>query len=316
LFALVVAVVVAAGCGGADKTPTQVDQIQTCLQKAGFETRQGWFAQVAGPASGANSRAIFVGPSKSPMVTLVVLSPQLRGGYYTELGQAALAGTGGEIVGNVLIQPNPAGGSKASSDDRSRPADIRQVPRVGAISSCTGAHPSAVLLNQPHTTFPQIKRACGTVAALGRHMNVDLPVEALPTTCDEARAVISTYLARSGGRQEGDVPPPVRIDGHKWDCNVSEQSDDGYLYFCDRLAHEGKESEVAAGREYCSRDLGIGCFPTHRGTEIATNPASAAPMSTKPCTTRQREQLDTGAGEGCVTASIADKLPPNPYAGP
>jgi hypothetical protein len=307
----------ATGCGGggSDK-PTQADQISACLQKAGFPTRQGWFAQVAGPASGANSRAVFVGPNKSPTVTLVVLSPQLRGGYYTYLGQAALAGTGGEIVGNVLIQPSPAGGSKASSDDRSRQPDIRRVPRIREISSCTGAHPSAVLLNQPHTTFPQIKRACGTVVALGRRMNVDLPVEALPTTCGEARAVISTFLARPRGQQEGDVPPPVRIDGHKWDCNISEQSDDGYLYFCDRIPFKNGETEVAAGREYCSRDLGLGCFPKHRGTEVATNPASAAPVSTKPCTARQREQLHAGAGEGCVTAGIADRLPKNPYVGP
>jgi hypothetical protein len=314
--ALAASSLVLAACGDSG-TPSQVDRIEACLQKAGFETRQGWFTQTAGPASGAHSRAIFVGPTESPTVTLVVLGPRLRRGYYTELGQTALAGTGGEIVkGNVLMQPGSARGTIAVSGERPRPMPIRQIPRIGEIRSCTGAGPSALLLDAPHTTFPQIKRACGTVVALGRHMNVDIPVAALPTTCDEARAVISTYLARSGGRQEGDVPPPIRIDGHKWDCNISEQSDDGYLYFCDRIPFKDGKTEVAAGREYCSRDLGLGCFPKHRGTEVATNPASAAPVSTKPCTARERQQLHAGSGEGCVTASIADRLPQNPYVGP
>jgi hypothetical protein len=83
-----------------------VDRIESCLQKAGLETKQGWVVQVAGSARRSKAKAIFVGPSSSPTVTVALLTPELVDHYKTQVGQGVLELAGGEVIaGNVLIQP-------------------------------------------------------------------------------------------------------------------------------------------------------------------------------------------------------------------
>jgi hypothetical protein len=118
------------GCGAGPEA-AQTDRIDHCLQRAGFDTRQGRFRVTHGPGAGETTKSIFVGPKLHPQLTLIVLTPGLIDSYFsTEQGHSELRITNSVIAEkNILIRPIPYGKSFPLSD----------VPGIDAIKRCAAA---------------------------------------------------------------------------------------------------------------------------------------------------------------------------------
>jgi hypothetical protein len=79
---------------------------------------------------------------------------------------------------------------------------------------------------------PSFRKACGQIEALNTTLAVDIEGLRLPTTCRQARRVLSTYLARSQG-SEGSLR--VKLGSKVWDCYKSRPFGAGWDFNCGRI---------------------------------------------------------------------------------
>jgi hypothetical protein len=128
--ALAVALIAVTGCGsGGISNQAQLDRIDSCLMKAGFETHQGTFRLLSGPAAGERVASTFVGSRIHPRVELTALTDQILDNHFrTSQGHAELRNTKAEVLGeNVLIRPIPYGHGYAP---------LASVPGISRIKTC------------------------------------------------------------------------------------------------------------------------------------------------------------------------------------
>jgi hypothetical protein len=130
--AVAVTLIAVTGCGGGAGNQAQLDRVDSCLQKAGFETHQGTFHVDTGPAAGERAAATFVGPRIRPRIEVAALTDQILDKYFgTPLGHAELRNTKAEVLGrNVLIRPLSYG---------HRYVGLASVPGISRIKACATA---------------------------------------------------------------------------------------------------------------------------------------------------------------------------------
>jgi hypothetical protein len=97
-------------------------------------------------------------------------------------------------------------------------------------------------------------KACGTINAVGRTLNVDIAEGHLRTTCREARHVMSTYLVRSSGTEGS---RRIKLGSKTWGCYKSRPDGVGWDYHCNRLKKRIKDEplrkifvDIGAGRRF------------------------------------------------------------------
>lgn len=94
--------------------------------------------------------------------------------------------------------------------------------------------------------------ACGRAESSGLTLEIDIVEGRLPTTCDQAREVISRYIdAIEGGSSDVDgcCSRQIRAGGVAWDCYKARLDGQGWDYHCNRLA-PGGFVDVGAGRRF------------------------------------------------------------------